>query len=229
MTNLFEDPDSKKTARLKAGEMFDAAVLKNYPSDKEAGLVGTILHEATHNLGPHSDSRIGGKTAAEVFGGRLEGVLEELKAQTGALWYVELLRRKGLLSDRLVSEIYTHELVWCMGHISNGMTTEGGAPKPYSQLAAVQIGSFVKAGALEWKAGPDGIERFSVDYARLPAAAEALMKEVVRIKGSGDVSGAKALVDGFVSGAGAPLVRMAKVQERLRKYPKESYSYTTLY
>jgi hypothetical protein len=109
------------------------------------------------------------------------------------------------------------------------MTTDGGSPKPYSQLSAVQIGSFVKAGVLEWKAGPDGVERFSVDYARLPAAVEALMREVVRIKASGDVQGAKALVDGFVSGAGAPLVRMDKVQERMRKYPKESYSYTALY
>lgn len=229
MTNLYEDPDSKKTALLKAGEMLDAQALKNYPSDKEAGLVGTILHEATHNLGPHSDSRINGKTAAEIFGGRMEGVLEELKAQTGALWYIELLRRKGLLSEKLVGETYTHELAWCFGHISNGMTTDGGSPKPYSQLSAVQIGSFVKAGVLEWKAGPDGVERFSVDYARLPAAVTALMKEVVRIKATGDVKGAKALVDGFVSGAGAPLVRMAKVQERLRKYPKESYSYTALY
>jgi hypothetical protein len=229
MTNLYEDPDSKKTALQKAGEMFDARVLANYPTDKEAGLIGTILHEATHNLGPHSDSRINGKTSSEVFGGRLEGVLEELKAQTGALWYIELLRRKGLMSERLVSETYTHELVWCFGHISNGMTTDGGSPKPYSQLSAVQIGSFVKAGVLEWKAGPDGVERFSVDYARLPAAVEALMKEVVRIKASGDVQGAKALVDGFVSGAGAPLVRMDKVQERMRKYPKESYSYTALY
>jgi hypothetical protein len=229
MTNLYEDPDSKKTARLKAGEMFDAEVLKNYPSDKEAGLVGTILHEATHNLGPHSDSRINGKSSSEVFGGRLEGVLEELKAQTGALYFVELLHKKGLLSDHLVAEIYTHELVWCMGHISNGMTTDGGSPKPYSQLSAVQIGSLAKAGALQWKAGADGIERFSVDYAKLPAAVEALMKEVVRVKATGDVAGAKALVDGFVSGEGAPLMRMAKVQERLRKYPKESYSYTALY
>lgn len=229
MTNLYEDPDSKKTARRKAAEMFDAEVLKSYPSDKEAGLVGTILHEATHNLGPHSDSRIKGKTAAEVFGGRLEGVLEELKAQTGALYFVEFLRKKGLLSDRLAREIYTHELVWCLGHISNGMTAEGGAPKPYSQLSAVQIGTFVKAGVLEWKAGPDGVERFGVDYAKLPAAVEALMKEVVRVKATGDVEGAKALVDGFVSGDGAPLMRMAKVQERLRKYPKESYSYTALY
>lgn len=229
MTNLYEDPDSKITARQKAGEMFDAAVLESYPSDKEAGLIGTILHEATHNLGPHSDSRINGKTAAEVFGGRMEGVLEELKAQTGALWYVDLLRRKGLLSENLVREIYTHELVWCMGHISNGMTTDGGAPKPYSQLSAVQIGSFAKAGVLEWKAGADGIERFSVDYARLPAAIEALMKEVVRIKASGDAEGAKALVTGFVDGEGAPFVHMNKVQERLRKYPKESYSYTVLY
>ncbi|MDP3542716.1 MAG: hypothetical protein Q8T11_09660 [Elusimicrobiota bacterium] len=229
MTNLFEDADSKKTARLKAGEMLDAKALESYSSDKEAGLIGVILHEATHNLGPHSDSRLKGKTAAEIFGGRLEGVLEELKAQTGALWYVELLRRKGLVSDRLAREIYTHELAWCFGHISNGMTTDGGAPKPYSQLAAVQIGTFVKAGVLEWKAGPDGIERFAVDYAKLPAAVEGLMKKIVRIKASGDVAGAKALVGGFVDGTDAALMRLDTVQARLRKYPKESYSYTALY
>ena len=68
-----------------------------------------------------------------------------------------------------------------------------------------------------------------MDYAKLPAAIESLMKEVVRIKATGDIAGAKALIDGFVSGDGAALVRMAKVQERLRKYPKESYSYTALY
>ncbi|OGR93807.1 MAG: hypothetical protein A2V88_05315 [Elusimicrobia bacterium RBG_16_66_12] len=229
MTNLYEDPDSKKTARQKAAELLDEDAVKNYSSDKEAGLVGTILHEATHNLGPHSDSRIGGKTAAEVFGGRMEGVLEELKAQTGALWYVELLRRKGLLSERRVREIYTHELAWCFGHISNGMSEANGAPKPYSQLSAVQIGSFVKAGALEWKAGSDGIERFRVDYALIPRAVESLMKEVVRIKASGDAAGAGKLVGGFVDGPDSALVRMAKVSERLRKYPKESYAYTALY
>lgn len=229
MTNLFEDADSKKTARLKAGELLDAKALESYSSAKDAGLLGTILHEATHNLGPHSDSKIKGKTAAEIFGGRLEGVLEELKAQTGALWYVELLRREGLVSDQLAREIYTHELAWCFGHISNGMTTDGGAPKPYSQLAAVQIGTFVKAGVLEWKAGPDGVERFAVDYAKLPAAVEALMKKIVRIKATGDVEGAKALVGGFVSGSDAALMRLDTVQARLRKYPKESYSYTALY
>lgn len=229
MTNLYEDPDSKRTARLKASELLDAGALENYSSGKEAGLVGTILHEATHNLGPHSDSRIGGKTAAEVFGGRMEGVLEELKAQTGALWYVDLLRRKGILSEKLVREIYTHELSWCFGHISNGMINGNGAPKPYSQLAAVQIGRFVRAGALQWRADSDGIERFHVDYALLPKAIEALMRDVVRIKASGDVEGAKALVGGFVDGADAGLVRAARVQERLRKYPKESYSYTVLY
>jgi hypothetical protein len=88
MTNLYEDPDSKKTARMKAAELLDAQALENYSADKEAGLVGTILHEATHNLGPHSDSRIGGKTVAEVnkkllghriFGGKdLSGEFPEL-------------------------------------------------------------------------------------------------------------------------------------------------------
>jgi len=226
MTNLYEDPDSKKTARQKASELLDAEALETYSSDSEPGLVATILHEAAHNLGPHSSWLVGGKTPAQIFGGRLEGVLEELKAQTAALWYVDFLRRKGLVTEKRAREIYTHELAWCFGHISNGMTSENGAPKPYSQLAAVQIGRFVEAGALQWRAGADGIERFHIDFARLPEAVEVLMRDVGRAKASGEAASAQALVDRFVSGSGAELVRAAKVQERLRKYPKESFYYT---
>jgi hypothetical protein len=228
MTNLFEDPDSKKTAREKAAEVLDAETLKYWADDKEPGLIGVILHESTHNLGPHSDSRINGKKPSEVFGGRLSSTLEEFKAQTGALWYVQLLKKKGLIDEALSRRVLVHELAWCFGHISTGYTTETGAPKPYAQLSAAQIGSFVRAGALTWTPGPDGVERLKADFDKLPAAIEALLKKVGGLYAAGDKDGAQALLDDFVSGPGSTLVRQKDVKARLSKYPREAYRYTVL-
>lgn len=229
MTNLFEDPDSKKTAREKASQLLDAETMKSYAESKEPGLIGVILHEATHNLGPHSDSRIKGRPVSEVFGGRLVSVLEEFKAQTAGLWYVELLRRKGLVSDEVARQIFVHEMAWCFGHISNGYFTDTGAPKPYSQLSAVQIGRFVRDGALSWVAGEDGVERVRIDFEKLPKAIEDLTRDMGRLYASGDAKGAQAMIDEYLSGPGAASVRAAEVQSRLRKYPKESYRYTIIY
>ncbi|MFA5141026.1 MAG: hypothetical protein WC728_17500 [Elusimicrobiota bacterium] len=225
MTNIGEDPESKAVARQKAAELFDPEALAYYPEDKEPGLLGVILHEAAHNLGPHSDTKIDGKGPAEVFGGRLESVLEELKAQTAALWYVDLLLRKGLIDERRAKEIYVRELFWSFGHVSLGLFTDSGEPKPYSQLAAIQLGSFVKDGAMERL--PNG--RFRVHFDKLPASIESLMRRTGVIKATGDAQGGKALVDAFVSGPDAGLVPVAEIQAKLLKYPKETYLYTVLY
>ena len=72
--------------------------MKQYTGTPEPGLLGTILHEATHNLGPAHEYKVGGKTDREVFGGPLASMLEELKAQTGALFLVDFLRGKKLVT-----------------------------------------------------------------------------------------------------------------------------------
>jgi hypothetical protein len=209
--------------REKAAQLLDPESMKNYPEDREPGLLGVILHEATHNLGPHTDYRVGGKTPAEIFGGRMELVLEELKAQTGALWYTAYLRRSGLISADQARQIYTHEIAWCFGHIMDGMFTDTGNPKPYSQLCAVQIGSFARDGALSFG------DKFHIDYDRLPKSVESLMQKVGHIKAAGNPMTAQSLIDDYVSGAGAEFVHMGVIRERLMKFPKESYLYTVLY
>ena len=235
MTNLYQDPDSRRAARQKAAELLDVETMKYFTDDREPGLVGVILHEAAHNLGPHSDTRVGGKSPSEIFGGRLETVLEELKAQTAALWYVDLLRRKGLITEEKARQIYAHELAWCFGHIAQGMFTDSGQPKAYSQLSAIQVGRLVRDGALEWVgSGPvaDGgapVERFRIRFEALPGSVESLMKAAASIKAAGDVAAAKALVDDFVSGPGAALVRVPEIRARLLKYPKETFLYGVRY
>lgn len=229
MTNLYLDPDSKKSAREKAAELLDARTLEYWAEGKEPGLIGVILHEAAHNLGPHTDSRINGKKPSEVFGGRLSSVLEEFKAQTAALWYVALLQRRGLIDEAMARRVLVHELAWCFGHIATGYTTETGAPKAYAQLSAVQIGLLVREGALAWVAGPDGVERLRADFDKLPAAVESLMKTVSTQYATGDAAGAQALLDDFTKGPGAALVRPEAVKARLAKYPREAYRYTVLF
>ena len=228
MSNIGADPESRRITRQKAQALLAPEALAWYTEDRAPGHLGVILHEAAHNLGPHTDFKVKGKGPAEIFGGRLDGVLEELKAQTAALWYIELLRRRGVVTDDFARQVYASEIVWAFGHIALGMFSDGDNPKPYSQLAAVQIGTFLRDGAMG-VAKTGGRELFTVDFDKIPASVERLMRAVGRVKAEGDAAAGQALVDDFVKGEGSRLVRMEEVQPRLRRFPKSSYSYTVRY
>ena len=86
----------------------------------------------------------------------------------------------------------------------------------------------MKDGAMAFAAEGDQ-ELFRIDFERLPAAIEALMQKVGRVKAAGDAAAARALVDGFVTAVDPRLVHMAEVQRRLRRFPRQSFSYTVLY
>ena len=52
MTNLYGDADSLQRANERAATLFDTKTLAHFGKSKIGGLLSTILHEATHNLGP---------------------------------------------------------------------------------------------------------------------------------------------------------------------------------
>src|SRR5262249_7520671 len=106
MVNLYTDPDSREARRAQAASLLDEASMKLYSGESDPGLLVTILHEATHNLGPAHEYKVNGKTDGEVFGGPVASVLEELKAQTGGVFLIEFLRAKGLISDDLARHAY---------------------------------------------------------------------------------------------------------------------------
>ena len=86
MTNLYADPDSLAVRRERASTLLATQTLAKVTDDPSAGLFSTVLHEAAHNLGPSHEYAVGGKKDDQVFGGDLASMLEELKAQTGALY-----------------------------------------------------------------------------------------------------------------------------------------------
>jgi hypothetical protein len=229
MTNLYTDPDSLERRRAQAMSLLSTEAMASYTDDQTPGLLSTILHEATHNLGPAHEYRTPqGQTDAEAFGGGLSSTLEELKAQSGALFFVDWLRQRGVLTEQQEREIYVDSIVWAFGHISRGMYTPTGQRKPYSQLAAIQIGTLIDEGAMTWDATATaadghGVGAFSIDFARLPAACTALMTRVMHIKATGDRAAAEALATRYVDGDRVP---HATIVERYRSFPQVAFVYS---
>jgi len=224
MTNLYTDPDSRRINTQKARALLAPRTMARYSSDPGADLINIILHEATHNFGPHSDFKVKGRTPKEIFGGKVASTLEELKAQTGGLWYLQLLRRKGLLDEQQLKRAYVAAIAWAFGHISRGMFSASGNVQPYSQLAAIQVGTFMQDGALTFSHG-----KFTVNFDRLSASVERLIRTVGRIKATGDRKGAETLINDFIKGRGHRLVHEGYIAKTLLRYPKATFLYSVIY
>ena len=228
MTNLYTDPDSLQRRRVTASSLLSSATMQVYVDDPGAGLMSTILHEATHNLGPANEYRVEGRSDTEIFGGGMASMLEELKAQSGALFFVEMLRERGILTEQAAHETYLDSMVWTFGHVSRGMYTPSGNRKAYSQLAAIQLGWLMEQGVVQWDpeapaANGEDVGAFTIHFAAFPTKARELMAVVTRIKASGDRAGAEELAARYVDG---DVVPMATITERYLRQPRGSFVYS---
>ena len=217
--------------RAQAQSLLSTESQQRYINDKRLRPLVIILHEITHNFGPHSDYTIAGKGPGEFFGGALATLLEELKAQTGALYFIDFLRQKNLLSQQEAEQVYLRGFVWSFDHIARGMFSAGNKPKPYSQLSAIQIGFLSRAGAIEWVANElaaNGQDKghFHFHFDKLPAALADLMKQVGQIMATGNQAAAKKLIDQYVLGEDSALIHQAQVATRILRFPKASFVYS---
>ena len=111
------------------------------------------------------------------------------------------------------------------------MVNAEGKPKPYSQLAAIQMGSLWTGQALVWKPGETAgngtdLGCFEVDLAKWQPVVKELAKTVFSIKGRGDKRGAEALRDMYVSDKTQEWSKLRGViQERWLRSPKASFVY----
>jgi len=230
MTNLYVDKDSEEAWRRQSESLLCKSVVPNMSFDQKHAVMSTVLHEAAHNLGPAHDYKVNGKTDDDAFGGPLASTLEELKAQTAALYFADWLVDKKLVDPDAARFSHVRDVTWAFGHIAQGMYTADEKPKAYSQLAAIQLGFLVEQGALAWRAeepaanGKD-VGCFHVDQEKLPPATEALATTVLAIKGRNDKAGALALKARFVDDAGPWSALRATIQERWLRAPKASFVY----
>ncbi|RLB63326.1 MAG: hypothetical protein DRI90_07100 [Deltaproteobacteria bacterium] len=231
MTNLYTDDDSRRSRKAQAASMLCADTMKLFEADRDPMVLSVLLHEAAHNLGPAHEYKVGGKKDRDVFGGPLATMLEELKAQTAALYLADWLLARKLITKDQADRAHVADVVWALAQMSRGMVTSAGRPRPYSQLSAIQVGFLLKHGALEWREadraanGQDqGCMRLHLD--KLSTQVATLMGQVARIKARGDKRGAQALQAEHVSADGPVKKLHETIAERWRRAPKQSFVYS---
>ena len=231
MTNLYTDADSKASFRRKSESLLCPAAMTAFTEDDSFDVLGTVLHEAAHNLGPAAEYAIDGKTDVEVFGGGLAAMLEELKAQTASLYYTAWLVGKGVLDADGARKAHLRNLLWSMGQTANGMYSGDGHAEPYPQLAAVQLGALLDAGAVKWlptTTAANGRDRgcFDVDFTRFDGAIVELMTRIAQIKGRGDRTGAETMRTMYVDTPGPFATLRETLTARWRREPKTTFVYS---
>ncbi|MDF2697224.1 MAG: Nudix hydrolase 3 [Labilithrix sp.] len=231
MTNFYTDPDSIATAKEQGESLFCKDAMARWTSAQDPQLMSTVLHEAAHNLGPAHQYKANGKIDREAFGGPLASTLEELKAQTAALFFTDWLIEKKQITRDEADQAHVRDMFWAFGHISRGMYGENNHPKNYSQLAAIQLGWLLKEKAVTWKAdetAANGKDKgcFSLDLAKMPVAIKSLMTEVAQIKGQGNKARAEALIKEHVGAPGEKRPLHTTITERITRAPKASFVYS---
>ena len=245
MTNLYLDPDNVASAKRGAESLLCKDTFSRYSTKPDGQILSTVLHEAAHNLGPSHQYKVAGKIDREAFGGPLASTLEELKAQSSALYLADWLKDKGELGAKEADEAHVRDLTWAFGHISRGMFDDAGHPRNYSQLAAIQLGVLEKSGAVifrESELAANGTDKgcFSLDAEKFPAAAKELVTAVLQVKAKGDKATAEQWLNEYVgapphsesadagtpSDAGSPVLgQHAIIRERILRSPKASFVY----
>lgn len=231
MTNLYTDADSRTQQAELMSSLFCKATDAMATTSPRETLIGALLHEAAHNLGPSHEYKVNGKEDDALFGGTLASTLEELKAQTSSMYLTDWLADKGIFTAEEVRKIQLRNIAWAFGHISRGMYTAEGTPRNYSQLAAMQVGAFMTAGAIAWK--PDEIAAngtdkgcMQIDFDALPAAVKSFETTVLEIKASGAKARAEKLKAEFVDAKDEFDGVKAVITERWLRAPKASFVYS---
>lgn len=227
VTNLYTDTDSLQNRRKQAMSLLSSNSMENFTDDRKPGLMSIVLHEAAHNLGPAHEYKFKNKTDDQAFGGPLAATLEELKAQTAALYLNTVLLKEGVIDDVMSQQAFISDILWAFGHISRGMYSPTGQPKPYSQLAAIQLGFLMDKGAVTFDPeaiAANGEDKGSFEFhlQKFPAAVTELMQSVGRIKATNDKKAAQQLVSQYVD---APKAPHKLITERMTKAPKASFVY----
>lgn len=230
MSNLYTDADSQASLTSLAESLLCKDTIAHFSADKTPQIMSTVLHEAAHNLGPSHEYRVKGKTDDEIFGGPMASTMEELKAQTSAMFLAHWLAEKEILSKDQEIQAHVRDLTWMFSHISRGMYDASDRPRPYSHLSAIQLGSLMDAGAVTWRVderAANGTDEgcFSMDLQKLPAAVQDLEARVLRIKGAGLRDQALALRAKYVDGDERQAT-LNTIRQRWLRAPKPSFVYS---
>ncbi|MGD0792392.1 MAG: Zn-dependent hydrolase [Terriglobales bacterium] len=147
----------------------------------EGYLLGTILHEICHGLGPAFARTTAGKASIrEAIGPGFSG-LEEAKADVTGMFALKWLVDHDALPKEKLEEFYASYV----GGLFR--TVRFGTAEAHGQAEMMEFNYLSERGAIRLNANG----RYAVDYERMPGALADLAKELLEIEATGDRSRAE--------------------------------------
>jgi len=149
----------------------------------EGYLLGTIMHEICHGLGPaFAHNASGDKISIREAVGPIYGGLEEAKADVAGMFSLKWLVDHGVLPKEKLPEYYASYIA------GNFRTVRFGAAEAHGQAEMMELNYYLEHGAL--RRGASG--KYSMDFEKMPGAIEALAKELLTMEATGDRAAAEA-------------------------------------
>ena len=227
-SNLYADPDSRAhlDATMRAHLCTDS--IGRFSSTAKPRVIISAMHGATRGLGPTRSYMLNGRSPEAIFGGLNAAILEELKAISASMYFVQWLREKELIEPEVANEVFAFGLLWDMSHISRGVFQPDGRPIMHGHVTAAHVASWLESGALVWREdemAANGQDKGCLSFVedRMAAWVKSFVADVLRIKATGDVDGARALLKRYVEDGPQDLFK--EIQKRTRRQPRASFVY----
>ena len=139
-------------------------------------MVGTVLHEVCHGLGPAFARTSAGKVDIREAIGPQYSSLEEAKADTTGMFAVQWLLDHAVLPKKDLEAYYAS----FVGDLFR--SARFGAAEAHGQAEIMELNYLLESGAVQRNARG----RYVIDYAKMPGAFAALSKELLEIEATGD-------------------------------------------
>lgn len=184
-----------------------------------------VDHEFAHNLGPSQGLPVGGRKLEDYFE-ELRGVLEECKAQAGAMFLNGWFGENGLRNADDVKKYYTANLLWMLGFLrrvapfyKEGKLDE--VKERYQLLCVVQFGYLIEKGAITFD---EKTGTFEIHFDKIDDVYANFLKEWGQLYIKHDKSAAKAFIERYTKER-ADTLHLDRVAEALTGVPGTLYEY----
>ena len=148
----------------------------------EGYLVGTLMHEISHDLGPAWARRDGKKVDIREAIGPAFSALEEAKADTTGMSGLVRLVERGAVPREMLPQAYASYVADLF------RTVRFGTGEAHSRAEMMEFNYLTEQGALRRE--PSG--QYAIDAAKMPAAFESLSRTLLELEARGDRAGAEA-------------------------------------
>jgi hypothetical protein len=142
----------------------------------DAYLMGTIMHEISHGLGPAFARTPAGKVSIREAIGPMYSGLEEAKADVVGMFALHWLVDQGALPKEKLEEYYASEVG------GNFRTVRFGVAEAHSQAEMMEFNYLTERGAVT----RDASGKYVLNFSKMPQAFADLAKELLQMEATGD-------------------------------------------